>query len=160
MPSPRPLLMGVVCVLAGVLATGCTSAPLAGTHPSMNLWYTCCATDVGTTAWHPGQRVRLPWTAIYPKLRKATWRPPLILTAVLTGPYGTTSRLKNANKFGPDQSRIVAAAPAIKLASVPTSSPVSFVTIPSGAAPGSYDLSFVVTSGVFSVSWDTIVTVA
>ena len=85
---------------------------------------------------------------------------PMTLTVVLTGPYRTTGDLKDANKGGPDRSSIVAAAPVIKLFAVPVRSPVSVVTIPSDAAPGSYNLSFTVASGAASVSGASVITVA
>jgi hypothetical protein len=85
---------------------------------------------------------------------------PVTLTVVLTGPYRTIGDLKNANKSRPDQSSIVAAAPVIELHAVPANSPVSVVTIPSDAAPGSYDLSFTVASGAASESGASVITVS
>ena len=85
--------------------------------------------------------------------------PPMTLTAVLTGPYRTIGDLKDANKGGPDQSSLVAAAPVIRVSVVPANSPVSVVTIPRGTAPGSYNLSFSVASGAASTSGATIITV-
>ena len=85
---------------------------------------------------------------------------PVTLTVVLTGPYRTAGDLKDANKDGPDRSSIVAAAPVIKLSVVPARAPVSVVTIPAGAAPGSYNLSFTVASGAGSAGGASIITVA
>lgn len=85
---------------------------------------------------------------------------PVTLTVVLTGPYRTIGDLKGTNKAGPDRSSIVAAAPVIKLSVVPARSPVSMVTIPPGAAPGSYNLSFTVASRAASASGASIITVA
>jgi hypothetical protein len=85
---------------------------------------------------------------------------PVTLNVVLTGPYRSTADLKDANKRGPDRSSIVAAAKVIRLPVVPANSPVSVVTIPPAAAPGSYNLSFTVASGAASVSAASIITVA
>jgi hypothetical protein len=85
---------------------------------------------------------------------------PVTLTVVLTGPYRTIGDLKNANKGGPDRSSLVATAPVIKLSVVPARSPVSVVTIPTDAAPGSYNLLFTVASGAASVSGASVITVA
>jgi hypothetical protein len=85
---------------------------------------------------------------------------PVTLTAVLTGPYRTIGDLKDASKGGPNRSSIVAAAPVIRLSVVPARSPVSVVTIPPDAAPGSYNLSVAVASGAASASGASIITVA
>jgi hypothetical protein len=85
---------------------------------------------------------------------------PTTLTVVLTGPYRTIGDLKDANKGGPDRSGVVATAPVIKLSVVPARSPVSVLTIPRNAAPGSYNLSFSVTAGAASASGASIITVA
>lgn len=85
---------------------------------------------------------------------------PVTLTVVLTGPYRTIGDLKNAKKGGPGRSSLVATAPVIKLSVVPARSPVSVVTIPTDAAPGSYDLLFTVASGAAAVSGTSVITVA
>ena len=158
MRSFRALHMAAVCAFVVLLAAGCASAP--PTSAGTSLWYSCCATDVVTTVWHPGQQVRIAWTPRGSQATGARMAAPMTLTVVLTGPYRTTGDLKDANKGGPDQSSIVAVAPVIKLLAVPDRSPVSVVTIPSDAAPGSYNLSFTVASGAASSSGASIITVA
>ena len=158
MRSFRALHIAAVCAFVVPLAAGCASAP--PTSAGTSLWYSCCATDVVTTVWHPGQQVRIAWTPSGSQAIGARMVAPMTLTVVLTGPYRTTGDLKDANKGGPDRSSIVAAAPVIKLFAVPVRSPVSVVTIPSDAAPGSYNLSFTVASGAASSSGASVITVA
>ena len=157
MRSPRALFMVATCVFVGSVAAGCASAP--PTSGGASLWYSCCATDVAATVWHPGQQVRIAWIQHGNQATGVRGAAPVTLTVVLTGPYRSAGDLKDANKNGPDRSSIVAAAPVIKLHVAPANSPVSVVTIPPAAAPGSYDLSFTVASGAASVSGASIITV-
>jgi hypothetical protein len=131
----RHALAAAASALSGVLVIGCASAiPAASTA---GVTYTCCAQDLGTTTWRPGQQLRITWV---PQGQPARGAGTSTLTAVLTGPYPTVTALKAANDRGTDRSRIVAAAPAIRASGSRVSSPVSIVTIPADAARGYYNL--------------------
>jgi hypothetical protein len=142
-------------VLAGPASTPVTASGAA----SSAVYYSCCATDVSTTVWHPGQHVRIAWTQYGSHVTGTRVTPPVTLTAVLTGPYRTIGDLKDANYGGSDPSSFVAAAPVIKVSVVPASSPVSVVTIPPATAPGYYNLSTRAAFGSASVSGATIITI-
>jgi len=154
------MALSAAAVVAMPVLTAPASTPgMASNSAGTSLYYSCCATDVSTTVWHPGQRVRIVWKQNGSHVTGTRVVPPVTLTAVLTGPYRTIGGLKDANKGGSDPSRFVAAAPVIKVSVVPANSPVSVVTIPSATAPGSYNLSFSVASGSASMSGATVITV-
>lgn len=142
MRSPRVLLMTAACALAGMLAAGCANPP--PTFPNFNSNYvvefSCCFTAPNATVWQPGQQVPLDWTPEGGQANGHKLVAQVTLTAVLTGPYPTIADLNDANNGGPDQSRIAATAPVIKLSVVPTIAPVSVLTIPRSTAPGLYNL--------------------
>jgi len=58
-------LTAAVCAFV-VCSRRCASAP--PTSAGTSLWYSCCATDVVTTVWHPGQQVRIAWTRVGARL--------------------------------------------------------------------------------------------
>ncbi|MBO0835278.1 MAG: hypothetical protein J2P28_07135 [Actinobacteria bacterium] len=141
-PHPRHAMLTAAFLLAGVITAGCTG-PTPAPHSSA-VMYTCCAANLGATTWHAGQQVRITWTR---QGRPALGASSTTLTVVLTGPYRTVTALKDANKAGPDRSRLVATAPVIRTTAT---SPTSSITIPRSADPGYYNLS--TSSGAVGIS--------
>jgi hypothetical protein len=128
--------------LVAALVIGCASAARA--PGKIGVTYTCCAADVSTTTWHPGQQLRIAWTALGRPARGAA---ATTLTVTLIGPYSTVAALKSANDARIDRSREVATAAAIRAPGTAVTSPVSVVIIPADAAPGYYDLRFQAAAG-------------
>jgi len=123
--------------------------------------YTCCSDSVVATTWHPGQQLPVVWTRTE-TVPAGHGFEPVTLSAVLTGPYKDAAALKTALSKGQLNRRagpVTAAAPEMRIWRNPPRSPVSVITIPADAPPGSYNLEVVMSSGGGSVSGYSIVTV-
>jgi hypothetical protein len=150
----RATAITVLAAVGCLLVSGCARPTVHNT----GVMYTCCANDVVSTRWQPGQQLRVVWTRTG---RLAPGRPPaaLTLSAVLFGPFSKVTALKNAIRTGRDHAAVRFAAPQLRISRNPPRSPVSVIAIPADAPPGFYDLQIRVVFTGGSVSGDSIVTV-
>ncbi len=164
----RILVVVSVTALAWTLLGGCdasrsSSSGASGNYPSY--WYTCCSANLSATAWHPGQTIRVTWSAVRATQSPAGSQAGITLTMVLTGPYGNVSALKSAIAAKPSPARPggrapMAVAPAIGITTRAGGAPVSVLVIPRDAPPGFYNLQFGAESGRARSGGSTIIRVA
>lgn len=152
-PRPRRAALTVACVIAGVIAAGCTSPTVHRTGVS----YTCCEDSVAATRWHPGQQLRVAWTRTATVPAGQHFQA-VTLSAVLTGPFSTVTALKNAISQG-HRGSLTARAAKITISHDPPVSAVSVIIVPASAPLGFYNLATIESSGGGTVTGGTIITV-
>lgn len=164
----RILVVMSITALAGTLIGGCgasRSSPAGASGNYPNYSYTCCSANLGATVWHPGQTLRVTWSAVRVTQSPTGSQARVTLTVVLTGPYGNVSTLKSAIAAKPSPNRPggrapVAVAPAIRTTTRAGGAPVSVLVIPPDAPPGFYNLQFGAASGSARSVGSTIIRVA
>ena len=166
--SCRILVVVSVTALACTLLGGCgasrsSSSGASGNYPSYS--YTCCPANLSATLWHPGQTLRVTWSAVRETQSPAGSQAGITLTMVLTGPYGNVSTLKSAIAARPSPTRPggrapMAVAPAIRTTTRAGGAPVSVLVIPRDTPPGFYNLQFGAESGSARSGGSTIIRVA
>ena len=166
--SCRILVVVSVTALAWMLLGGCAasrSSPSGASGNYLSYWYTCCSANLGATVWHPGQTIRVTWSAVRETQSPAGSRAGVTLTMVLTGPCGSVGALKSAIAAKPSPTRPggrapMAVAPAIRITTRAGGAPVSVLVIPRDAPPGFYNLQFGAESGSARSGGSTIIRVA
>ena len=137
---PRLTIAGMVA--AGFLA-GCSPSSAGQSGVTYARYrFTCCTTSDIQSAWHPGETVSLHWIVVAAGATADSRPLPIIITAVLAGPYVNVNGLKG----GAPAARTLPAAVLNTDDRNPTA-PTSTFALPSDLAPGFYNLAFKVDYG-------------
>ena len=142
----------VVCACSGQPSSGITYATYT---------YACCSENTGNLTWHAGQHVTLHWQAKAGRQTADAITHPIVLSAVLTGPFSTVDALKQATGQGqkPSGVRIITAAP-VSVNDRTVATPASELELPSDLPPGYYNLETRTAEGGQSAGGGAIVVVA
>ena len=136
-------LLAIAGMLSAGFFAGCSPSsggPPAATYARYS--FTCCTASDIQTAWRPGETVSLHWIVVAAGATADNRPVPIILTAVLAGPYTSVSALK----AGGPAARTIRAAALNTDDRTPTSLTSAFA-LPSDFAPGLYNLAFKVDYG-------------
>lgn len=109
--------------------------------------FNCCAGSDVLQAWHPGQQVALHWIGESAGVTSDDTKHPIMLTAVLTGPYASVALLK-AGGAHPD----TVYASSIQVTDRTLGNPVSTIRLPIALPAGWYNLATNIRSAGGSVS--------
>jgi hypothetical protein len=128
--------------IALAFLAACGGSPQPGvTYPRYQ--FTCCTTADIYQVWHPGQAVRLHWIVQPASSTGDTTRHPLVLIAVLMGPYSDVPTLK---KGGPTTYAVQG--PVVRTDDrTPAPAPITEFILPADLPEGFYNLEIKVDSG-------------
>jgi hypothetical protein len=109
--------------------------------------YSCCAGGFGTTAYHPGQVIKVDWIRTAGHSSHATSKT-VVLSLNASGPFPSIANLKKAmTKTPPSYGPTSFAAAPIHLSDQKAAHPISILRIPATAKAGFYELTIMVVKG-------------
>src|ERR1700716_3407595 len=128
---------GILLMVTGLVLSACGGQPAFYASHS----YACCPEILANTTWHAGEKVVLHWQSTPAAMSTDANPRKIVLTVILTGPYGSVDVLKEATSQGvkPAGVRTVNAAQ-ISVDDRTFSSPMSQLPLPADLPPGYYNL--------------------
>ena len=135
-------------LVANLALLGAVASPAGSASVSKEIYgYSCCGGGFGSTAYHPGEVIKVDWIRTASHSSHAPSKA-VVLTASASGPFPSITVLKKAmTKSPPSYGPTSFAATPIHLSDQKASSPVSILRVPTTAKAGFYELTIMVVRG-------------